>query len=443
MTTPAPARPGWARTHPYTVAALVVFLALSVPFCLRQDSEWENVFIVAAANLRAGDDVYRPEQGYLYPPFMAWAHLPFTLLPGPAARVGWLLLNLLALALMLRWAWRLAGGAPLEGKNPTRPREHLAALLGLTAGVFYLQNCLAHQQTDVLIGALLLGGCLLLWRGRDLASATCLGLAAACKCTPLLYLPYLLWRGRPRAALWLACVALGVNLLPDLTHPSPSGRPWLGEYAARYLRPLTESSHYVGSWGSDIVYNQSLAGAGQRWLLTAWDPAAPDGGLQSRHDTPGPLALRGIVFGAEAALLLLAAWCVGRPFRRERPADAEGVPPAALESSVVLLLMLLLSPMSSKAHFGVLLLPGFCLARAALAGRQRWLWPLLIASVVLALGSNKDPLGERLYTLTLWCGSVTWHTLLLLCGCLVLLKRQGARVGTGASSSVEELPRAA
>ena len=62
----------------------------------------------------------------------------------------------------------------------------------------------------------------------------------------------------------------------------------------------------------------------------------------------------------------------------------------------------MLSTVKTPAVFGTLIVPGFTLARAAFAERRRWLLPLLGAAVVVALASNKDPLGEQLYTLTLW-----------------------------------------
>jgi hypothetical protein len=92
---------------------------------------------------------------------------------------------------------------------------------------------------------------------------------------------------------------------------------------------------------------------------------------------------------------------------------------------VVILLMLLLSPMSSKAHFGVLVLPGLCLGRTATAGRRRLIGALLLAAVALGFASYKAPLGERLYSVSLWYGMVTWQTVLLLVGCLVALWHPG------------------
>jgi hypothetical protein len=409
----------WVAARPYTALAALFLPVIAVQFCLRDNSEWDRVFVRTAHNLWIGEYIYHAEDAFLYPPFMAWAALPFTVLPAPLSRFLFLLINFACLAAMFRWAWRLAGGtAPEGGKLPRS--EHTAAVLGALVGIPYLLNCFEHQQVDLLIGALLLGGCLLMSRTRPYAAATCWGVAAAMKCTALLWLPYLLWRGRARAAAWLLCVAFGVNLLPELVNRPASGQLWLVEFASQFLRPLAASDHYAGTWGSDILYNQSLAGAGHRWLLTTFAWTDTSCVSEPRPDPVSPLTLRIVLYGVQAALLLLTVLAVGRPFRRlER--EAETGERAVLEFSAVLLLMLLLSPMSSKAHFGVLILPGFYLARAAFCSGNRAVMLCLLPSVVLGLLSNKSPMGDRLYTLTLWCGFTTWQTLLLLAGCLLLL----------------------
>jgi hypothetical protein len=418
----------WLLDRPYTAAGILVLAGLSVPFLSRDDSEWEYVYVRAAHELRAGNDIYRPDIGNSYPPFAALTALPFTALPPRAGRWLWLAVNLGCLVFMLRGAWRLAGGEPVQRGAP--PRVHLAAILGALCGVFYLQNCLAHQQTDVVLGALLIAGALALARGRSLWAATCFGLAAAVKCTPLLWAPYLVWRRRPLAAAWLLAVALGANLLPDLVAHPESGRLWLSEYYHRYLRPLAAAEHSPGTWHSDIVYNQSLAGAAQRWLTTTCEWAATDCVVGDRSGHVGPQGLKVVVYGAEALLVLPTLAVCRRPFQRNQPESPAGRRNAP-EYCAVLLLMLLLSPMSSKAHFGVLILPGFCLARAALVDNRRLLLPVLAAAVLLAVASNKDLLGERLYTLSLWLGCVTWETLVLLAGCLVLVARGDSRPSPG------------
>lgn len=412
----------WLKTHPFTALGGVLLLVVGIVFCRRHDSEWEQVYLPAAAHLWKGEDIYPPGQSYLYPPFMAMTALPFLALPPPLPRLFWFAINAVCLLTLLRWSWRLAGGGRLEGPEIGKASERLPAVLGCLCGLSYLENCLAHQQTDVVIGTMLVGGCLLLVRGRSLSAAAAFGAAAACKCTALLWVPYLLWRGRVLAALWLVVVALGLNLLPDLVSPPPQGRCWLEEYASRFLKPLTAPDHFVGTWSSDAVYNQSLAGLGQRWCTTQWNWAPTDCTVEPRPPLLHPQTLRLWVHGGELCLLAAFLWICSRPFRNLEVDDGEKR--QILECSMILLLMLLLSPMSSKAHFGTLVLPGFCLARAALPSRSRFLKGVLAAAVVLGLLCNKDPLGERLYTLSLWYGVVTWQTLLLLAGCLLVHRQK-------------------
>jgi hypothetical protein len=411
----------WLRTHPFTSLGGVLLVVMAIIFCRRHESEWEQVYLPAAAHLWRGEPLYRLQDAYLYPPFMAWATLPFLALPTPLPRLLWFTINAVCSIALVRWSWRLAGGGRLEGCHEVKTSERWAAFLGCLCGISYMQNCLAHQQTDIVIATILVGGCLSLLRCRAIVAATLLGVAAACKCTGLLFAPYLLWRGRPFAALGLLVVALGVNLLPDLVSTAPTGRSWLREYALCFLQPLTAADHYIGTWGSDPVYNQSLTGMGQRWCTTMWTWTPTDCTLAPRLPLLTPRTLRLVMYAVDLTLLTGVLFVCGRPFRKLR--DDANNSRQALECGIVLLLMLLLSPMSSKAHFGTLIIPGCCLARAAIASRSLILKLLLAGTVLLGLLSNKDPLGERLYTLSLWYGVVTWQSLLLLAGCMLAYRQ--------------------
>ncbi len=429
---------GWLRDHPFTVTGGVLLLVLGVSFCRRHNSEWEQVYVAAAARLWRGEDIYRLGENYLYPPFMTFTALPFLALPAPLSRMFWFGINVVCLLALLRWTWRVAGGGQLEGPEKNKGSERWAAVLGCLCGLSYLENCLAHQQTDIVIAAMLAGGCLLLGRGRSILSATAFGVAASCKCTALLWAPYLIWRGRPWAAAWLMVVAVGVNFLPDLIRPAPEGWCWLDEYACGFLKPLTATEHYIGTWASDAVYNQSLSGLGQRWCTTEWKWESTDCTVGPCTPLLRPLTLRILVYGVELALLAVVLGICGQPFRNLCE-DADGRC-FALECSMVLLLMVLLSPMSSKAHFGTLVLPGFCLARAALHSHSRLLKGMLAGAVVLGLLCNKGPLGEKLYTLSLWYGLVTWQALFLLAGCLLVYRQ---KLADSLTSEVDERARLA
>jgi hypothetical protein len=85
--------------------------------------------------------------------------------------------------------------------------------------------------------------------------------------------------------------------------------------------------------------------------------------------------------------------------------------------------MLLLSPMSSKAHFGILVVPGFLVARAALLSRSKLLWGCTVLCAMMACLSQKDLLGEQGYTFALWYGAATWQALVLWFGCVTVAWR--------------------
>jgi hypothetical protein len=409
----------WMRSHPYTVLTVILLLGLAIPFFHRphEDSEWEMVYVAGANRLVAGEDLYNGTEGYFYPPFAAFCAIPFTYLPGVWCRLAWYAVNALALVCLCGWAWKVSGGGLLEGPRASRA-DQIILWAGLACGFRYVLDGLAHQQTDVVLGAWLLGGCLALLRDRPMLAATLFGLAAGIKCTPLLWCGYLLWRGYWPAALWLVAVAGGVNLLPNLVSAPGDGGWWLGQWLNQYLLPTQASSRYVGIWGSAVVYNQSLAGALFRFLVTDYTWTGAGFTVIDKVQPPSPETVRRLLYGLELGLAALLAWAVGRPGRLQAALPADLRPSRqSVEFSVVLLLMLLLSPMSSKPHFCTLLLPGFCLARLAIAEKRLISGVFVGAAVVAGFLSIKDVWGGNFAALALWWGSVSASALLLLLGC--------------------------
>src|SRR5262245_37898081 len=124
----------WIRTHPWTLLATIILLIHAVPFILKQHSEWDEVYLRAATRLLNGGDVYRLEDGYAYPPFMAWAAIPFTFLSPLVSRFLWFVVNVGCLVGMWGLAWRMTGGGILEGVQSTDTRAHLICFLGLACG---------------------------------------------------------------------------------------------------------------------------------------------------------------------------------------------------------------------------------------------------------------------------------------------------------------------
>ncbi|MCS6977225.1 MAG: DUF2029 domain-containing protein [Gemmatales bacterium] len=463
----------------YLVAAVGLTVAVSVPFLRKTDSQFDNVYLRAAQRMQAGQDIYPLEDGYLYPPLMAWLAIPLTWLSPQTARVIWLGINLAGLGYILRTAWKLSGGASVFRGNDGK--EHLILWAGLLCALRYGLDCLQNQQTDIVVIALVLAGC------RQLAltccvssrfslplAVGCLGLAAGMKCTPLLFAPYLVGRGRWAAGLGVGVLAVVLNLLPNLTASPPDGGLWFGEWIERYLSLLARSDHHPGVWGSAVTLNQSWSGAVYRWLATTW--TWDTGGVRVVTVEPllTPMAMKLVVYGSELAVIAIIVGIAsgqghcfvtaseeGICFMRAsgqrglpgegavaRRADAlrsdpsndalrsgpsndalrldllnENVRLVAIECAVVLTLMVLLSPMSSKPHFFVLLLPAWILARQAVRHRDCISGAILVLATLTGMLTIKDLAGPNLANLAMWYGGVTWSTILLLIGVVRLLWR--------------------
>lgn len=124
--------------------------------------------------------------GFTYPPFAAVAMLPLALLGRTAAIALSLLVNLAALAAVLRI---LAG--------PGRRHGWYRWALGLCLLALFepLRDTFSFGQVNLVLLALVLVDCLLLTTGRGRWAGAGTGLAAAVKLTPVLFIGLLLLAG--------------------------------------------------------------------------------------------------------------------------------------------------------------------------------------------------------------------------------------------------------
>ncbi|HWE92606.1 MAG TPA: glycosyltransferase family 87 protein [Tepidisphaeraceae bacterium] len=436
--------------RPYTVITIVVLIAMGIGATLKKSSEWNEVPLEAAKLLLQGHDVYKDLSGYTYPPFTAFVTIPFTVLPPTAARFIWYLVCAAALVYTVRKSWQLAGGPKLEpigASGTAAPRDHWAFLIGHAVALQLALNGVTHLQSDTLIAALLMAGCGAMVSGKYFRAATWIGLATAFKATPLLFAPYLMWRRQWLAATWLVCVAVGANLLPNLVHAPPSNRTWLGEWSSRYLAPMGDSNYMPGDWKNQLVNNQAIAGAVKRWLATTWQSGPHEFKVFDRADKASPATIRRAFYASCLAVTVPVAivfffrrWRKtpgGRRADRGSRGSAKELEPGPirgtetlpsalmLECGIVMLLMLLLSPNSSRAHYCILFLPAFCAARLAVRRPKGAVAILLGLAVIFSTLSIHIRLpgtmaGEQIL---LWIGVVMFSTIFLLWACtLALLK---------------------
>jgi alpha-1,2-mannosyltransferase len=403
---------------------IALLIAPAVPFLLREKSEWELVYIQAARDLLAGADIYAQGRAYLYPPFMTLLAAPFAFLPHFAARGVWYVVNILSIGGLLGLSWRLSGGTALRLIFYDR-RNLVAAVLGVACSERYISNALSHQQTDILVACLIMAGLVALMQQRKFVAGALLGIAAACKATPMLFAPYLAWRRQWVAAAILVLVAIGLNLGPNLIHATPEGGTWLGRWLFRYVIPVHHANVYPGTWGAASVDNQSLAGFLGRVATTNWTWSSDGVDIVVRDPLMGPFTVRVLVTCVLLVLFATSLWAAGQNRRIEWHIGDNDVSTArpVLEFGIILCLMLLSSPMSSRAHFATLILPAFCVARYALQSHDRTIWGLLFVAILAGL-ANRDFIGNDLSTIALWYGVPTVGTIALWVGCILMIRRR-------------------
>lgn len=179
--------------------------------------------------------------GFTYPPFAALTMLPLALLGRNSAIALSLLVNLAALAVVLRI---------LAGPGWRRHGWYRWTLLLCLLALFEpLRDTFSFGQVNLVLLALVLADCRLLTSGRGRWAGAGTGLAAAVKLTPVLFIGLLLLAGRRRAAGVATAVAAAATALAAWADPRASRFYWTDA--------LWDTSR-VGRL--DYVSNQSLQG---------------------------------------------------------------------------------------------------------------------------------------------------------------------------------------
>ncbi|MEW2498736.1 glycosyltransferase family 87 protein [Streptomyces nodosus] len=273
--------------------------------------------------------------GFTYPPFAALSMLPMAFVGLHTAVVGALLLDLAAVAVVL-WI--------LLGPELRRHGWFGWALAGCALALLEpVRDTVSFGQVNLLLLALVLADAWLLSTGRTRWAGVGIGLAAAVKLTPVVFIGLLLLARRWRAAALATAVAGSATLLAAWAAPDASRFYW--------THAVWDTSR-VGRL--DYVSNQSLQGVLAR-LAVPEEPSRAAWAL--------------------AVLLVLAVW-VWRTRRALRAGDWRAA------FALTGLVMCLISPITWVHHL-VWLLPSFAvLVRARRLRTAGVLYAVLCSSVV-------------------------------------------------------------
>jgi hypothetical protein len=263
-----------------------------------------EVYRTAATRALHAEPLYRIADGHYqfkYLPAFALAMSPFALVDREAAKALWFALSAGLLTAFVRWSVR---GLP----ERRRPEPWLLALTALFMLKFYAHE-LTLGQTNIVLGALLVGGLLAAQVDQPIVAGVLIGLAAFVKPYALLLFPWLAFSYGLGAAAWgLGVLAAGL-VLPAVVYG------WSGNVhlLVAWFQTVT------GSTGANLLGadNVSLAAMWAKWI----GPGAPATALAT--------VTAGAVLG-----LIATAWV------RRRTVDN----PDYLEFALLMLVVPLLSP---------------------------------------------------------------------------------------------------
>src|SRR5262245_3757967 len=142
--------------------------------------------------LQNGEDIF-DETAYPNPPIMALILTPIVCgptnlgLPVLVSGLLWFYLKVGMRLLCLRWVFRFV-------ETPERPFPLWAKVLTVLLSLRSISGDLLHGNVNLFILFLVVAGLAALQQARDFLAGLLIALAASCKVTPALFIPYLVWK---------------------------------------------------------------------------------------------------------------------------------------------------------------------------------------------------------------------------------------------------------
>jgi hypothetical protein len=349
----------------------------------------------AGACLMRGERLAKCADAFPYPPLFALLAVPFTFLPMWAKNLVWYG----ALVGATYGCFRICETLTIRAFGVTRDELAWLRAFSIALTLKFVLSVFENHAYDVVVFFFVLVGLYGLSENKTFTAASGLAAAVALKATPALMLLYALWLRKWRIFALGSGLCVFLSLLPDLfftaNYPGHGYLwTWVVDVAVGGL--LGTSPEIYGPLMSNVnVLNQSLKGF---VFGIVHERLGADFATHTRMILYAVYLVYGLVV---LAVLLLSA-------------KVEGA--LLWGASAILISMVLLSPVSSKSHFVVLLLPHMAIVAYLIKHREarRAVVPLLCASFALNTLTSRLFMGRELSNQMLASGCITLGTLLLL-----------------------------
>ena len=376
MHSSAPSRSfSFSGRHWFVLGLLIFFAALSLQYTFKAIGNGERSNRSAFLRWREQiqdlptKNIYQT-YNYPNPPIMAILLFPLVQLPALLGSLLWFYLKLGLTAVAILWVFKMVESA--EQPFPT-----WAKLCAVVLSLRPIMGDLSHGNVNLFILFLVVAALHALNKRQHLVSGLLLALAIACKVTPALFIPYLLWK-RAWKSLAGCCIGLllFLILIPGLFLGQSRNVSLLTSWTNQMVKPFV----LEGAVTSDHP-NQSLPGVVYR-LLTHNPSYLDELGHPARFDNFANLDPRTAGRIVKGCMLLFMGFVV---WSCRTPLQAGGGWRLAAEYSLVVVGMLLFSERTWKHHCVTMVLPFAVLCYYLAACRPAPLLRALVAAGLMAV----------------------------------------------------------
>jgi len=407
------------------LAAVALFAVIGFFSYSQRTGDFAGYLLVGDLVLEGGH-IYAdaPAGVNTWPPLFSLLCAPLALIarfsPG-LARGIWVALNYAAVLLLLDVLARLVYGRKLSLRADPSGRDSAGAggetggdgISLADAAIFvplllssrWLLANLEHLQVNILIFCLALGGLYLISTNREGLGGLTLGLGAALKVMPIVFVPYLAYRRRWRAAILVTLATAAYSLMPMSIYG------WSRFWA------------YVVAWRAEVAAGWGVS-AMNHSVFAMLDRLIGHGILPFTSGDIDGLPESGSPWVTIAMLVVLAAVAAHAWWASRGPVQ-QGSWASINEWSIVFIVAVVFGPVARLYYFVILLLPNVLLyavwrSPGAGSGTRRLAAVTLFVPFFLGTLASPELIGDRLSAVLEMSSVLTLAMLVALAGLLWL-----------------------
>jgi hypothetical protein len=341
------------RTRTLLLVALAVGLGLAGLLFTRNLVDFPVYYSAGRSLLDGRTDLYAPDfalgrvMDYRYPPFFLLALTPLWLLPYDLSAYLWYLMSIA----------QIAACVVLMRSLIVEPaREGVVWLITGLAVAQYFVMLLHYGNAHLLALFLLFVSLALALKRRDLAPAFLMALAITIKLVPALLLPYFALQRRWRFLALVGTLLIAINMAPVFYFGFRENAELLKTW---YRQVIAEQEFHE----TNGPINLSLKGQLRRYLSSVDYSQRIDGDINYPSVSVASLTKQqtdSIWIVVAAVAFVAGLYLISRV--GEATGESRKAPLEALKISLLICLMLLIGPLTSKIYFAALLWPVLVLA---------------------------------------------------------------------------------